>query len=253
MNIASIVAEEKEKLLQKEKEHVSARDDFLSIASHELKTPLTSLKLQSQLMLRSIQKNDKEVFNPEKVTSIVTLIDTQTTRLTRLVDDMLDISRIRTGHLKMIKESLELTEVILDVTERLKPQFLHVIGETPNLELQENIRGEWDRFRLEQILTNLFTNAIRYGNKKPITVKTTVENRCAKIYVIDQGIGITKENKEKIFERFERAGMSLNEVSGLGLGLFITNQIIKAHGGSIRVESEPGKGSTFIVELPLSV
>lgn len=252
MHNARIAEQEKEKLLQKEKEHVTARDDFLSIASHELKTPLTSLKLQSQVVLRAIAKNDPSVYSPEKVTSLVKQIDTQTTRLTRLVDDMLDISRIRTGRLKIEKETVDLTELILDVTERLKPQFLQVTGETPVLEIQENIKGNWDRFRIEQALTNLLTNAIRYGNNKTVTIKTAVENNMAKICVIDHGIGIEKENIDKIFERFERAGMSASEVSGLGLGLFITSQIIKAHGGSIRVESEFGKGSTFIVELPLS-
>lgn len=252
IQIAHVATQEKEKLLQKEKEHVAARDDFLSIASHELKTPLTSLKLQAQVMLRAIAKKDQSVLTPERITNLVKQIDSQTTRLTRLVDDMLDISRIRTGRLKIEKETVDLTEVILDVVERLKPQFQNVTGEIPLLEIQQNIHGNWDRFRLEQVITNLLTNAIRYGNGKTVTVKTAVENTCAKICVIDQGIGIAKENRARIFDRFERAGMSANEVSGLGLGLYITNQIIKAHGGSIHVESEPGKGSTFIVELPLS-
>lgn len=252
MHNARMAEQEKEKLLQKEKEHVAARDDFLSIASHELKTPLTSLKLQSQVVMRSIAKNDQTIFTPEKVTNLVKQIDTQTTRLTRLVDDMLDISRIRTGRLKIEKETVDLTELILDVTERLKPQFLQVTGETPVLEIQENIKGSWDRFRIEQVLTNLLTNAIRYGNNKTVTIKTAVENNHARICVIDHGIGIAKENIDKIFQRFERAGMSASEISGLGLGLFITSQIIRAHGGTIHVESDLGKGSTFIVELPLS-
>lgn len=251
MHLAKIVAEDKEKLLLKEKEHVAARDDFLSIASHELKTPLTSLKLQAQVMMRSISRNDPLALSKEKVTNLVNQIDTQTTRLTRLVDDMLDISRIRTGRLKIIRDSVDLNEVILDVIERIKPQFINAIGETPELELLPNISGEWDRFRIEQVLTNLFTNAIRYGQGKPIKVKTNLEGKCAVISVTDHGIGIAKENTEKIFDRFERAGMSANEVSGLGLGLFITSQIVKAHGGHIKVISELGKGSTFVVKLPI--
>jgi two-component system OmpR family sensor kinase len=253
MIIAKIIAREKERLLEKEKEHVVARDDFLSIASHELKTPLTSLKLQAQVMMRAINRKDPLAFSPEKVTQLIRQIDSQTTRLTRLVDDMLDISRIRTGRLKMVTEEVEITDIVNEVVERLNQLFMDSIGELPNVQMNEKMKGEWDRFRIEQVLVNLLTNAIRYGNKKPITINVTKENNFAKICVIDQGIGIAKENAEKIFDRFERAGMSASEVSGLGLGLFITNQIVKAHGGSIAVDSELDKGSTFTVFLPLSI
>jgi two-component system, OmpR family, sensor kinase len=251
MHLARSIAEEKERLLEKEKEHVIARDDFLSIASHELKTPLTSLKLQAQVILRAIKKNDPGSFTPEKIANFVKLIDNQTTRLTRLVDDMLDISRIRTGRLKIEKEEVELSDVVNEVIERLRPQFIKNIGAVPLKELETGIIGHWDRFRLEQVLTNLFTNAIRYGNGRPVKIKIFSANGKAMIHVIDQGIGIAKENTDKIFERFERAGVSANEISGLGLGLFITNQIIMAHGGHIHVESELGQGSTFIIELPV--
>jgi signal transduction histidine kinase len=250
MELARVMAENNQRLLDKEKEHVAARDEFLSIASHELKTPLTSLKLQAQVVLRNIRRNDPKVYEPEKVKALVKQIDDQTTRLTRLVDDMLDISRIRTGRLRIVKEDVELSEVVLDVVERLRPQFLRYNDDLPELDLTPGIRGNWDRFRLEQVLTNLFTNAMRYGNGRPVKVRTEVAGPVVRIAVIDQGIGIARENLEKIFERFERAGMSASEISGLGLGLFITNQIVRAHGGSIHVESAPGAGSTFIVELP---
>lgn len=252
MELANTVAEEKEKLLKKEKEHVAARDEFLSIASHELKTPLTSLKLQAQVMMRAIKRNDPSVFSPEKVTSLVKQIDNQTTRLTRLVDDMLDISRIRTGKLKMEKHTVELNEVVLDVVERLTPQFIEAIGTPPEIELTQGIVGFWDKFRIEQVITNLLTNAIRYGNGKPVQVKTALIENDARIIVKDMGVGIAEENIKKIFERFERAGVSANNVSGLGLGLFITKQIVHSHGGEIEVKSEIGKGSTFIVHLPLN-
>ena len=252
MATMEIVAAKQEKLLKKEKEHVAARDDFLSIASHELKTPLTSLKLQSQVMMRSINRNDPEALSREKVTNLIKQIDNQTSRLTRLVDDMLDISRIRTGRLKMQKEEVDVKEVLCDVIERLRPQFTKVTGNAPDVQIEEKITASWDRFRIEQILNNLFTNAIRYGNGNPIKVKVSRSGNIASISVIDQGIGIAPENVEKIFDRFERAGMSASEVSGLGLGLFITNQIVKAHGGTIEVVSSPGKGSTFTVHLPLS-
>lgn len=246
------MAEEKEKLLKKEKAHVAARDDFLSIASHELKTPLTSLKLQSQVMMRSIKRNDPDALSHEKVTTLIRQIDTQTTRLTRLVDDMLDISRIRTGRLKMEMDDVDVCELVNDVIERLMPQFQKVIGKAPEVSISQGLTARWDRFRIEQVLNNLLTNAIRYGNGKPVKISVERNENQIDISVIDQGIGIAPENLDKIFDRFERAGMSASEVSGLGLGLFITKQIVVAHHGQISVESSPGKGSTFKVTLPIS-
>lgn len=251
MLIARIVADEKHKLFEREKAHVEARDDFLSIASHELKTPLTSLKLQAQVMKRAIQKNDPTALSTERVSNLANHIDNQTSRLTRLVDDMLDISRIRTGRLKMEKDFVDLNDMIKDVVDRLKEQFAKNNLNPPLIEGHEKVEGHWDRFRLEQVMTNLLTNAIRYGNGKPIKIVLEKDQKFARICVIDQGIGIAKENLDKIFERFERAGMSASEVSGLGLGLFITRQIVRAHKGDITVNSEPGRGATFIVQLPL--
>lgn len=252
MLLARRVAEENEKLLLKEKAHVEARDDFLSIASHELKTPLTSLKLQGEVMKRMINKGDEKALSKEKVINLVNHIENQTTRLTRLVDDMLDISRIRTGKLRVEKSQIELCEVVNDVIDRLKPQFAKNSITVPQVESDAKIIGNWDRFRIEQVVTNLLTNAIRYGKNNPVKVRITKLPPYACIEVIDQGIGIAKENVGKIFDRFERAAMSANEVSGLGLGLYITNQIVLAHKGRIEVESELGKGSTFKVLLPLS-
>lgn len=251
MRIASIMAAENERMLKKEKEHVAARDEFLSIASHELKTPLTSLKLQAQVMLRAINRQDPNVYSPERIMGLIKQIDTQTTRLTRLVDDMLDLSRIRTGKLRIEKRPVELAEMVIDVVERLRPQFVERIGEIPRVKIEKNSVGDWDKFRIEQVLTNLLTNALKYGNDRPVDVIIAGDDKMAKVIVRDYGIGIAKENVSKIFERFERAGISASEVSGLGLGLFITRQIIRSHGGTIDVESEIGKGSTFTVSLPL--
>jgi two-component system OmpR family sensor kinase len=251
MKFANMMATEKSTLLDREKEHVAARDHFLSIASHELKTPLTSLKLQVQSILRSIHKKDPSVFTPEKLISLVKQIDNQTSRLTRLVDDMLDISRIKTGKLQMEICEVNMNEMVLDVLERLKPQIQTMIGVLPKVNLNKKIIGHWDRFRIEQVIINLMTNAIRYGNGKPIKVKTSLRGNRAKIIIQDQGIGISQDNLIKIFDRFERAGISSHEISGLGLGLFISKEIVHAHKGKIYVLSQKGKGSTFIVELPL--
>lgn len=232
------------------KEAVLARDEFLSIASHELKTPLTSIKLQAQMIKRSVQKDDPMINSKEKLLTLVEQTDRQTLRLARLVDDMLDISRIRTGRLTIEKEELDFSELVSDVITRMKEQFQEIPGGEPILRLTPNTKGKWDRTRMEQVISNLLTNAVKYGNKKEIIVEVSSTAESVTLKVTDHGIGVKESFKEKIFERFERAGISPNEVSGLGLGLYITKQIVLSHGGEIKVESETNKGSTFIVTLP---
>ena len=243
----AVTSQEAQNRLQ---EAVYARDEFLSIASHELKTPLTSLKLQAQMIKRAINKNGPD-FNPtEKLSTLVDQTDRQTLRLERLVDDMLDISRIRTGRLRIEKTKFNLCDLVKDITERMREQFQDIEGGMPTLDLCEDATGVWDRVRMEQVITNLLTNAIKYGKGKEIIINVTSTKDKTTLKVTDRGLGISSEFKDKIFDRFERAGMSANEVSGLGLGLYITKQIVKAHHGHIWVTSEIGKGSTFIVELP---
>jgi signal transduction histidine kinase len=226
-----------------------ARDEFLSIASHELKTPLTSLKLQAQIHLRSIKRNDPEAHAPEKFDDFLSQAVKQVSRLNRLVDDMLDVSRIRTGKLKIEYEHFNFCELTKEVVGRLESQFIKSGYQVPPAPVCEESNGNWDRLRIEQVITNLLTNAIRYGNKKPIKILVESTSNKIRLIVEDQGIGIKDSFKEVIFDRFERA-VDSNESSGLGLGLFITKQIVLSHGGEIWVESEIGKGSKFIVELP---
>lgn len=234
-------------------EAVLARDEFLSIASHELKTPLTSLKLQAQMIKRALSKDGPDFDPKEKLITLVEQTDRQTLRLERLVDDMLDISRIRTGRLRIEKTEFNLCDLVSDITERMKEQFQDIDGGFPTLALCEEAVGCWDKVRLEQVITNLLTNAIKYGKGKEIKISVNADKTNVTLSVSDQGLGISPEFKDKIFDRFERAGMSANEVSGLGLGLYITKQIVRAHHGHIWVNSEPGKGSTFIVELPRQI
>jgi PAS domain S-box-containing protein len=231
---------------------VRARDEFLSIASHELKTPLTSLQLRTQILQRAIKKDDPAAFKPEKIILLVEQTDKQVSRLTRLVDDMLDVSRIRSGNLTMELEHCDLSDLVHEVIDRLKDQFRNASYDVPKVVLSGVVDGNWDRLRLEQVITNLLTNAIRYGNKKEIQVRLKNHENRVRLEVQDHGIGIPEELRERIFNRFERA-VDVNEVSGLGLGLFITKQIVIAQGGRIWVESELGRGSTFIVEVPRQV
>lgn len=228
---------------------LSIRDEFLAIASHELKTPLTSLKLQIQLFQRGIAKKDPGIFTPDKIVSFIDKNSVQIDKLTRLVDDMLDIARIRTGKFSLRKEPCELSSMLNEILARTKEQFEASGSGQPVIEHIERAFGEWDPLRIEQVLLNIITNAIRYGQGKPIFISIKNYQESVRVTVRDQGLGITPSDQEKIFKRYER-GLLGREVSGLGLGLFITRQIIEGHGGKIWLESEINQGSTFFVDLP---
>lgn len=222
------------------------RDEFLSIASHELKTPLTSLKLQSQMFKRHLERNDGEAFSQERIKRFMSEADKQVSRLTRLVDDMLDISRIRTGRLSISPEKVEISLVVKDVVDRMRPHF-------PSLEIGACDGGEvhCDRLRIEQVITNILNNALRYGKGRPVRVDLRQKGDFFSISVTDQGMGIPDHFKDKIFSRFQRA-VPASEVSGLGLGLYISKQIVEAHQGKISVDSELDKGSCFTVQIPIN-
>ncbi len=230
-------------------EAVRARDEFLSIASHELKTPLTSLKLQFQMQLRRFNRGDHVLRDEGSISKLLESSNRQVDRLVGLVDDMLDISRIASGRLNLNPEPVELRALILDVLEHFELQ-LKSEGCEVRFEAGPAVRGNWDRFRIEQVVTNLLTNAIKYAAAKPLELSVNSDGKRARIRVRDRGMGIAAENLDRIFGRFERA-VSANAISGLGLGLYISRQIVEAHSGTIHAESEPGKGSTFTVELPV--
>jgi signal transduction histidine kinase len=232
-------------LLESQQEATKIRDEFISIASHELKTPLTSLKLQTQMSKRLVTK--AETFTPERIQKQLDYTIHQIDRLNKLVDDMLDITRINTGKLQLYKKPFDLSVLVEELVERFMPQFVSV-GCQVKSQIEANIIGEWDSYKIEQVLNNLFSNAIRYSPRNPISIRLKKESDKAILNVQDQGIGIDPANMERIFERFERASSA---ASGLGLGLYITRQILDLHNGKIRVESELGKGSNFIIELPL--
>lgn len=228
---------------------LSVRDEFVAIASHELKTPLQSLKLQLQMFQRAIERKDPYVYTPEKINSLLCKNSTQIDRLTRLVDDMLDISRIRTGKLTIKQEYCDLSVMLRDILGRTREQFEACGSGQPVITHFDHASGNWDQLRIEQVITNILTNAIRYGQGKPISVSVKNYQETVRITVTDQGQGIPKADHQRIFERYER-GLIRREVSGLGLGLFITREIVEAHQGRIWVESDLNQGATFFVDLP---
>jgi len=229
---------------------LEAREDFLVIASHELKTPLTTLKLRSQTMRRWLDQHDERGLEPAKIRTLVDQIDKQTSRLGRLVEDMLDMSRLRSGKLTLETAPQALQKIVGEAVERIRPQYEAAGCDLSFTAPPDPLTVCADELRIEQVVTNFLTNALRYGRGRPVRVEVKGEDQSALVRVIDQGMGVAPQDQRKIFRRFERA-VSANEISGLGLGLYISEQIAVAHGGEIRLQSQLDKGSTFELRLPL--
>ena len=236
------------KLLRSQERALRQRDDFLSIVSHELKTPLTSLKLQTQIRRRFLSRGDDRVFHPEKVLAFIETTENQVQRLMHLVDDMLDVSRVETGTFFIERTAVDLNAMVGQVLGQLAGA-VRSSGCAIQVRSGCELNGNWDRHRLEQVVANLITNALKYGRGRPVFVETAREGSCAVFRVQDEGIGIAVEDQERIFRRFERA-VSGTGISGLGLGLYVTRETLKLHGGDISVQSEAGRGSVFTVRLP---
>jgi signal transduction histidine kinase len=170
-------------------------------------------------------------------------------RLGNLIERLLDVSRITTGRIDLDPEEMDLSEVVRDVSRRLV-ESAKVAGSTVTVTAERATIGLWDRLRMEQIVTNLLSNALKYGAGKPVEVTLESDGTRARLTVRDGGIGIAGDDVRRIFGRFERAAPARN-FSGMGLGLYITRQAVEAHGGRISVSSQPGSGAVFTVELPL--
>jgi PAS domain S-box-containing protein len=232
------IEQERERAVNDLKKALAARDEFIAIAAHELRNPLNVLTL----MWRIFERSD----NLDKAWSQIEKSKTQLARLSSLIDRLLDVSRIRTGTFDLYLEEFGLSDLVRDVAHR----FIDAEIQSPiSLEVTD-ITGRWDRLRLDQVVTNLIGNAIKFGQNRPIEVKLSRDDDHALITVRDHGIGISPESAKHVFERFERLEPR-HDHEGLGLGLWISREIVLAHGGTIGVESEPGKGATFVVRLPL--
>ena len=220
--------------IEASREALSIRDEFISIASHELRTPLTTIKIYMQSAKRSLS-GAEPVMDPEKLRHMIDKIDKQADRLTRLVNEMLDVSRISMGKVVMEKTQVRLSEVIREAVASLADS-LKQAGCEIELRLDDSLQLQCDPLRMEQVIINLLTNAMKYGSRKPVSVRFERSGNHVVLSVSDQGLGIATENQERIFQRFERA-VSFKNISGLGLGLYICKQIVEAHQGSIEVES----------------
>jgi signal transduction histidine kinase len=240
VNLSGRLAEhavENARLFAEADEAIRLRDEFLVVAAHELKTPLTALQLQLGALGRAQGDLRKlEVANR------------QTRRLGALVENLLDVSRISEGRLKLEPEDVLLHEAVKDVLERCHEEALRV-GSEVTLNIQAQPDGCWDRLRIEQVISNLLSNAFKYGRGQPIAVTVAREGNNALLVVEDHGIGVSPDKLETIFGRFER-GVPVKAYGGLGLGLYIARQIVEAHCGKVSVQSVLGEGATFRVELP---
>jgi PAS domain S-box-containing protein len=231
---------EKARAYRGAEEALRARDELLGIAAHELRGPVTSLRLSAQAL--------KQQPPPDAREKMLDVIDRETRRVAHFVDELLDVGRVRSGAMHFELEEVDLAEVTRDAAARLAPEItrsrcpLSLIANGPTI-------GRWDRSRLEQVVTNLLDNALKFGRGKPIEVSVSTAGSMAQLSVRDQGLGIPHDRQSEIFAPFERA-VSARHYGGLGLGLYIVRRTVEGLGGTVELESAPGKGSTFTVKLP---
>jgi signal transduction histidine kinase len=224
------------------------RDEFMSLVAHELRTPLNTLFLETQMRSLQLKRGNLPAFNPEQMSSMIKRDERQIKAMIRLIDDMLDVSRMKSGTLSIRPAKVELMALLERVVNDLSLQAA-AAGANVVLVPHAPVEGFWDEFRIEQVVVNLLTNALRYGGGGAVEVSVQTEGCNARISVRDHGKGIAPDFLERIFEPYERGAKS-GEPKGLGLGLYISRQLALSHGGQLTVESTPGEGATFSLILP---
>ena len=225
---------------------LKVRDEFLAIAAHEFKTPLTPLLMQLQFGRKRVQTGKATT---EELLNAFDVGVRQVRSLTNLVEDLLEISRLQSGWFELHPETMDINDLLLDLESKFKLQLQRAKIQVTH-HLKEEIQGYWDRKRLGQVITNLFSNAMKYAPHSNLTIVTNKVNDIMSLSFTDSGPGIPIEKQKSIFDRYERMTTD-RSISGLGLGLFISKRIVEAHGGAIELESEVGVGSTFRILLPL--
>lgn len=222
------------------------RDEFMSIASHDLKSPLTALKLLTQTQKQLVLRQDTRGFDKERIRHFSETVDEQVGRLNRMVDDMLEIGRVRRGKLVLNREEVELGRLVRDSIESMRTHF--TAKNFPHIRTHKIVKGFWDPEKIKQVVVNILLSAIRFGNSGPLELNVDVDGNYALLTLVDKAIDIPLDRLEKIFDRYERLGPK--EKTAFDHGLFLTKNIVEAHEGKIWIESRPMKGSTFYVLLP---
>jgi signal transduction histidine kinase len=230
---------------------VRMRDDFMSMVAHELRTPLNTLYLETQMRTMHLQRGNMAAFDRDGMEKMVARDERQIHAMIRLIDDMLDVSRLRNGSVSIRPSEVEINELVERVIGDLARR-MNTAGARVSFHPAVPAVGCWDEFRIEQVIVNLLTNALRYGAGKPVDVQVDSDEDSVRVTVRDQGQGIAAADCARIFEPFERGHD--NQVSGgLGLGLYISQQLARAHGGELTVRSKPGEGAAFTLALPRHV
>ncbi|MGF6273917.1 signal transduction histidine kinase [Massilia sp. UYP11] len=224
------------------------RDEFMSLVAHELRTPLNTLFLETQMRSLQLKRGNTAAFAAQPMEAMIQRDERQIKSMIRLIDDMLDVSRMRSGKLSIRPAQVELMNLLERVVSDLSLQAA-TTGSSLTLRPHDGVTGCWDEFRVEQVIVNLLTNALRYGCGQPVEVSVERTGEMVRIDVRDQGKGIATSDLERIFEPYER-GARNGEPKGLGLGLYISRQLAVSHGGELRVTSSPGEGSVFSLVLP---
>ena len=243
------IAVENARLYSESEQAVRARDEFLAIASHELKTPLTPLRLRIQALERLVARDQLATLPREKLAHLMGGAEGQIQRITGLVDDLLDLTRIRSKRFRLDAAPMDLSATVRSIVEQHGAEVRQA-GCSLTVHAPAPVLGTWDRIRVEQVVTNLLTNAAKYAPGSRVDVRVEADSARARLEVRDEGPGIPASDQERLFNAFERGRTT--RATGLGLGLFIVRQIVEAHGGAVTLVSAPGQGTRFVVELPLT-
>tara|TARA_R100001369_G_scaffold29172_4_gene52737 strand:+ start:226142 stop:230572 length:4431 start_codon:yes stop_codon:yes gene_type:complete len=238
--------------IQKLKDEEKRKEDFLKMVSHELKTPITSIKGYTQMLLSLVEDDNEAQRNSLRIKPSLQRIDSQITRLTRLISEMLDIDRIKDSQLILQTETFNLNELVKHTVDDIESAYSQT---NINVQIESNCMVNADRDRIGQVLINFVTNAIKYSpDDQNIKIKVfQTEDNSVSVSVKDRGIGIEKKDQKNIFKRFYRvSGKNEETFAGFGIGLYLANDIIERHNGQVKVKSKKGKGSEFIFTLPLS-
>jgi signal transduction histidine kinase len=234
-------------LIAKLREAVRARDEFVAIAAHELRNPMTPILMQVSGLLTAARNPDR--CRPEALVPRLEILELAVREFVRRSTTLLDVSRIAAGNVRIEASEVDFSGVVRGVVNRAEVAA-RMARTRLELSLQEGVVGNWDPLALEQVVDNLLSNAIKFGAGQPVDIALTADRNTARLIIRDRGIGISDEDQRRLFQRFERA-VTRREHGGFGVGLWLANQLVRAMGGIIAVESAPGAGTKFIVTLSL--
>lgn len=238
---------DKDRLIEELRQAVRARDEFVAIAAHELRNPMTPILMQVHSLITAA--SDPNRCRPDVLAPRLDLLEHAVRDFVRRSTTLLDVARIAAGNLRIELSEVDLSRIVRAVVDRAEAAA-RLARSRLQADLQDGVVGIWDRLALEQVVENLLSNALKFGAGKPVTLTLRSDGHAAQLAVQDRGIGISEADRARIFQRFERA-VTQREHGGFGVGLWLANQLVVAMGGTIGIESAPGEGSAFLVKLPV--